>query len=574
MKFLTISNACGNCRNNCQIIFLFFLIVVWNNLSAREISPLPENLATMTSYRDHVGTSYYFYVTGNTTASLYGTDIYTDDSNVGAAAVHKGLLADGQKGIIKVSVLSGQSNYSSSTANGISSSAFGSWPGSFSVSADDGGNNPILSDPGNLTSYRNVLGGVYQFNVIGSSMGSVWGSNVYTDDSTLAKVAVHAGILSDGQSGVVRVVIAPGLEAYVASTANGITSASFGEWSGSYTVSNSNGSQVLIAYPGSFENPISDVGSLTSFRDFNGGAFYFNVTGTTSGSVWGSAFYTDDSTLAKAAVHAGVLNDGQSGIVKATIALGQSSYTGSFANGVNSSSFGEYSGSYVLSFADGELGLIPVINSSLEQNLNSGDALSYQISASHSPTYYQATGLPESFSVSTSGRITGTALISGTFPIELLVSNSSGTSTKTLILNIAQSSSGGTNNGTGGSGTGDSGTDSSSSSITGTVAENLDISVPYLDYTSLLGTQSIWVKFTYAGVTSTGEHLWKLSDYGLNNSSSPSGAGTVAQNLDIHMPSLDYNSLFGTQNIWASFTFHGQGTNSELLWKLTDFGSN
>lgn len=555
-----------------SLLLLLFLFMSSGNVTAREVSPLPENLANMTNYRDHVGNHYYFYVTGDVSAGLWGTEVYTDDSKVSAAAVHMGLLADGEKGIIKVSVLTGQSSYTSSSANGVSSSSFGEWPGSFSVSADDGGDNPVLTDPGNLLSYRDVPGGVYQFRVTGSSDGSIWGSNVYTDDSSLAKAAVHSGVLSDGQSGTIRVIISSGLPSYVSSINNGINSSSFGEYSGSYSVSNSTGTQSLIAYPGSFDNPLSDPGSLVGFRNFNGGAFYFNVTGSSTGSLWGSSFYTDDSNLATASVHSGVLSNGQTGTVKATIAEGQNSYTSSFANGITSSSFGEFGGSYHLSFADGDLGLIPVINSSLEQNLSTGDSLNYQISASPSPSYYQATGLPESFSLSSSGLITGTAKISGRFPIELLVNNSSGTSTKTLVLNIDQSGNGATSTGSGSSGNGSDG--SSSSSITGSVSENLDISVPYLDYTSLFGTQSIWVKFTYNGTTNSGEHLWKLSDYGFNNSDSPSGAGTVSQNLDIHMPSLNYTSIFGTQNIWASFIYHGQGSAGELIWKLVDFGSN
>ncbi len=51
-------------------------------------------------------------------------------------------------------------------------------------------------------------------------------------------------------------------------------------------------------------------------------------------------------------------------------------------------------------------------------------------------------------------------------------------------------------------------------------------------------------------------------------------AGTVSSNLDIHAPSLDYQSLLGTQNIWADFEFYGENENGELLWKLKDYGVN
>jgi len=50
--------------------------------------------------------------------------------------------------------------------------------------------------------------------------------------------------------------------------------------------------------------------------------------------------------------------------------------------------------------------------------------------------------------------------------------------------------------------------------------------------------------------------------------------GTVSPNLDMHLPSLNYQSLTVTQSIWADLEFYGQGTNSELLWKLKNFGVN
>jgi hypothetical protein len=48
--------------------------------------------------------------------------------------------------------------------------------------------------------------------------------------------------------------------------------------------------------------------------------------------------------------------------------------------------------------------------------------------------------------------------------------------------------------------------------------------------------------------------------------------GTVSQNLDIYIPSLQYNTPLGSQNIWVKLGFHGQGPNGELLWKLNNFG--
>ncbi|HQG98057.1 MAG TPA: LCCL domain-containing protein, partial [Thermotogota bacterium] len=87
-----------------------------------------------------------------------------------------------------------------------------------------------------LTPYRERTDAVLRFSVTGSDWGSVWGSGVYTDDSTLAMVCVHAGLLRIGETGLIEVTLLPGLEEYEGSTQNGITSQSYGSWQWSYSV--------------------------------------------------------------------------------------------------------------------------------------------------------------------------------------------------------------------------------------------------------------------------------------------------------------------------------------------------
>lgn len=50
--------------------------------------------------------------------------------------------------------------------------------------------------------------------------------------------------------------------------------------------------------------------------------------------------------------------------------------------------------------------------------------------------------------------------------------------------------------------------------------------------------------------------------------------GTISSDLDIHMPSLNYQSLEGLQSLWVNFEYYGEGSNGELLWKLKEFGAN
>ena len=74
--------------------------------------------------------------------------------------------------------------------------------------------------------------------------------------------------------------------------------------------------------------------------------FYFEVTGTIGGNVWGTDVYTSDSPISTAAVHAGVLRPGERGLVKVTVLPGQGRYRGSFRNGVRTSDYGVFPRSY------------------------------------------------------------------------------------------------------------------------------------------------------------------------------------------------------------------------------------
>lgn len=66
--------------------------------------------------------------------------------------------------------------------------------------------------------------------------GSVWGTGTYTDDSSICKAALHAGVIPKA-GGNVRVQIKPGLASYSGSTANGVTTQKFARWGRSFSVS-------------------------------------------------------------------------------------------------------------------------------------------------------------------------------------------------------------------------------------------------------------------------------------------------------------------------------------------------
>ena len=81
---------------------------------------------------------------------------------------------------------------------------------------------------------------------------------------------------------------------------------------------------------------------------------------------------------------------------------------------------------------------VPVVTSAATATALVGQAFSYQITASRSPTGFNATGLPAGLSVNTgTGLISGTPTIVGTSTVTLSASNADGTGTGVLTLTVA-----------------------------------------------------------------------------------------------------------------------------------------
>jgi hypothetical protein len=72
-----------------------------------------------------VGTTYYFRVTGVTEGQLWGTDIYSGDSTIGAAAVHAGLLEPGKTDLLRVTVVTPPERFPGTVRNGVTSTEYG-----------------------------------------------------------------------------------------------------------------------------------------------------------------------------------------------------------------------------------------------------------------------------------------------------------------------------------------------------------------------------------------------------------------------------------------------------------------
>jgi hypothetical protein len=90
--------------------------------------PDPGNLVGLHA---NIGQTYVFKVTGAPPGptGIYGTGVYTADSRLSEAAVHAGILKPGQTGAVKVTILGQVAGFAGSTQNGITSNAYGSYPG-------------------------------------------------------------------------------------------------------------------------------------------------------------------------------------------------------------------------------------------------------------------------------------------------------------------------------------------------------------------------------------------------------------------------------------------------------------
>ena len=90
--------------------------------------------------------------------------------------------------------------------------------------------------PARIQDLCDTPGTTYYFRVTGSAEGSLWGTDVYTADSSLAVAAVHAGAITPGETAVVRVTVMPPLAQYQGTVRNGVTSHDYGRYGTAYRV--------------------------------------------------------------------------------------------------------------------------------------------------------------------------------------------------------------------------------------------------------------------------------------------------------------------------------------------------
>lgn len=176
--------------------------------------------------------------------------------------------------------------------------------------------------------------------------GAVWGTGTYTEDSSICAAALHAGAVGGG-GGVVTVQAFQGCNAYAGSRSNGIASSNYGPWNASFffpgvTQGSCGGPVGKSAAAPTIPNCPA---AFTAMRGRSGVLSCNCPQGAFSGEVWGSAIYTEDSAICRAALHAGVVGP-MGGPVTLTAAQGCKSYSGTTNNGVTTKAYGPWNASF------------------------------------------------------------------------------------------------------------------------------------------------------------------------------------------------------------------------------------
>jgi hypothetical protein len=90
--------------------------------------------------------------------------------------------------------------------------------------------------PPTMLDHAHPVGATFYFRVVGATEGPLWGTDVYTGDSSLAIASVHAGLVKPGETAIVRVAAVAPPPKFAGSVRNGVTSHDFGRYGSAFTL--------------------------------------------------------------------------------------------------------------------------------------------------------------------------------------------------------------------------------------------------------------------------------------------------------------------------------------------------
>lgn len=181
----------------------------------------------------------------------------------------------------------------------------------------------------------------------GGAARSVWGSDIYTADSSICTAAVHSGLITYQQGGDVTIELRPGRPIYGCSERNGVTTGAYGSYARSFVFKTTNTEAVVREAED--QTPVLWNTSATMVSGENGKTYKFKCPANgKQGMVWGTDIYTVDSSICNAAAHAGKLTLESGGSVEIEVQPGESSYKGSTRNGIKTNDYGAYGRSFIV----------------------------------------------------------------------------------------------------------------------------------------------------------------------------------------------------------------------------------
>jgi hypothetical protein len=117
-----------------------------------------------------------------------------------------------------------------------------------------------LSGVTNMTQFTTAdIGKIYRMTITGGDGGG-WGTDIYTSDSHIPAMAVHAGVIAIGQTKEVYIKLVEGKNSYAGTTRNGVTSSEWGGWDLSFQ---------FVSAPMSYKATISPGGVEWSYTNPN-----------------------------------------------------------------------------------------------------------------------------------------------------------------------------------------------------------------------------------------------------------------------------------------------------------------
>jgi hypothetical protein len=210
-------------------------------LGAQQFSLVTDAHATASPYSATIGTRRVFICRPNLPLqSVWGTDVYTDDSSICSAAVHAGVITLAQGGVVTIVIGAGQESFSGSTRNGVTSTAWAAHERSYTFDRATPARGQIdwgtsaAGLPRGFTTPLELTCPAGSATIV-AEVAAIYGTDIYSDTSPLCVAALHAGLIPLS-GGAVQFVSRGTQLSFAASTRNGVTSRAYGVWDASFSL--------------------------------------------------------------------------------------------------------------------------------------------------------------------------------------------------------------------------------------------------------------------------------------------------------------------------------------------------